>query len=404
MDRDATLERLRRLTVEQLFAFCKKHQLSCPRPEDALQSKRPFLERLCQLYFADGLPLHMLVEVDILVQQRKPRPWTSIQLLFPTGTPSTSTAAESSRVWVHPEGLCQRLQQELQSLLGLCAEEVQVHAQRLDGRLWFRVAVHDSLQDRPYDQSRSVASPVQTTFFLYQPQTTFMLVTEFKKKHLEEPLVGAMARTLGASKFHHIPLRGFNADSLLELLLNQQSQGAFRKYRTEAVDLSPLERDSLQRQLEASERKRKGRKRYLDEGGGGGGGASVVREDEEHLAKRHKAVVDELGEEHPCLEEILISYSGRFDAATLSTPTLVGQPLKLKFTLQGNSVLDGVQKLCASSAVRHPIPEVFLALPGCGASAVRLDAEGRVHPRAPSKKTHKKKKKKSVPRVGEEAV
>ena len=49
------------------------------------------------------------------------------------------------------------------------------------------------------------------------------------------------------------------------------------------------------------------------------------------------------------------------------------------------------QKLCDSSAIRHPIPEVFRELPGCGANRVRVDAEGHVRRGRAGKKKGKQR-------------
>lgn len=77
-------------------------------------------------------------------------------------------------------------------------------------------------------------------YFVYVPRARHILVSSMKVGH-REYILQSLLTTLGCAEARELELKGKDADSLLEMVLHQQSMGPFVAYRLGEHDSNPFD-------------------------------------------------------------------------------------------------------------------------------------------------------------------
>jgi hypothetical protein len=81
--------------------------------------------------------------------------------------------------------------------------------------------------------------PANTLIAVFYPDARYFLITHPRAEY-REYLIESLVSAVGGRELEDCKLTGKNAASLLDLLLNQKSQGPHKKYKKNLVEPTPL--------------------------------------------------------------------------------------------------------------------------------------------------------------------
>lgn len=214
-------------------------------------------------------------------------------------------------------------------------------------------------------------------FAVVYPHAPYAILSSMRSAH-KDFILQALMETLGCEKIDELTLAGRHVDALADLVLNQQSQGPYSKYRQGQVDVNPLCRKHPLRERTCS-------------GGMGGGDrwrltrpsaatvarapgprdGDIVDEDSEEKQKRLQATDAAFGMgKQPALQRVQFEFarplvSERLGASGSTT-------LHCRLRLSGTNVIGGIRALVPAGLADDPLPPHLAELHSMASSTITL--------------------------------
>ncbi|CAG8584963.1 5457_t:CDS:2 [Cetraspora pellucida] len=188
-----------------------------------------------------------------------------------------------------------------------------LYVEGYDKNWWLRISIHDSVSQNSLPISTNII------YLIYFTNSEHLLCSNIKREHKEFILQGLL-KTFACQQIEECNLKGKYVNSLEQLLLHQQSQGIYSRYRLNQVDDSPLEHAS-------------------------------------NIPKTNDNVVDEnFGpNEQPSLDVVeikLTSADNQLEEESISTTVV----------FEGSNVIEGIKKMVTSGLAVSPLPKFLLEL------------------------------------------
>jgi hypothetical protein len=350
-DKHVLRKLLSRLPKEHLLALLErwKMPLSITDASSELTSRGQLAQMaLKHDRVSSGLTLDQTAEADLRAVQAGVvnKTWTAIRFERGPNKPSSIVSGEELRAALSPQ-----LDIYFRNHLLVVGYE---------GALWFRVAIHEqaSLTELP--------PPGSTIYGLFHPHSDFVVLTRLRSV-VAKSFSNVLRDASSARSVTPLNIENRSAAALCEVLLNQDSQGPFRKYRLNQVDANPLEEDSTKALLA-----KRPRSASTSEPG--------IREDTKSLEKRRRDADDTFGSgPQPALQTVEFDITAPFGGGAR-----VEEPVRMKVTLAGSNVLQALPQLMRTGLLQAPLPDFLSRLPSAGVSklTLRLGQNGEELPEA----------------------
>jgi len=136
--------------------------------------------------------------------------------------------------------------------------------------------------------------PSNIVYLIYYPHSSLLLTS--MKKEYSEYIIQSLLIIFHQQSIQEVQLAGKNPDVLSDLYLYKESQGPFRKYRTQIIDKNPLDIDLLY----PPKKKSKNEKKEV----------TKIFNSEDLLEKklRNDTILEHFGEsEQPAVSQIIIT-------------------------------------------------------------------------------------------------
>ncbi|KAI9297390.1 hypothetical protein K502DRAFT_347103 [Neoconidiobolus thromboides FSU 785] len=203
-----------------------------------------------------------------------------------------------------------------------------VYAAKDENNMWLRVAIYQG-------HTSNVVYP--KVYIVYRPETNFFLASTIRSD-IRPYLLQALSEAFSLSAIDTLPLSGNNPKSLLDLVLNQYSQGPFSHYRLGQVDKSPLHMKEFTVDI-PKDYKPTG---YLPK--------NIEDEDKVNKGKQKFYTKERFGtNEQPVINSLFLKVDLEYrQNPTKSDPLALsehGSPFSMSIKFEGHDILEGLREL-----------------------------------------------------------
>eukprot|EP00040_Diaphanoeca_grandis_P007900 m.42838 g.42838 ORF g.42838 m.42838 type:complete len:357 (-) comp19228_c0_seq2:27-1097(-) len=321
-----------RFKREELLTASVKAKLDSTLELDESPTKVALITKIINS-FESGISYEKIAIFDLYFYQQRVggKKWQTMKLV------DSTNSEDQIEPILDAEKLCQKLSKHLGFFFGH-----HLRVEHHNGAFWMRLFVQDSVAP-----TYQLVSGTNTLFCVYLPRSPYVLVTAIKKAH-KDYIAQALVSTFNCKKIEEIELTGKDADSLADMLLNQQSQGMFRDFRLGEKDTNPLARS-------LSVPKTSKRPRIDDIH------TNVLVEDKEISEKRADECVQVFGKSaNPTMEKVELQLTTRYQGGE-KYANVQGE-FGCKIKLEGTSVIDGLKELTSAGIAVAPLPKVLAEL------------------------------------------
>ncbi|KAF9903130.1 hypothetical protein EC991_004156 [Linnemannia zychae] len=225
--------------------------------------------------------------------------------------------------------------------------------------IWIRISILDGL-------APSVLPPSPSIVYLIWFTNSEYLLTVTIKKEWSDFIMEAVMRLFRAKEIEEWPLTGNSPNSLSELLLRKDSQGAQSIYRLNQLDNNPLSSFTKKRKLTDP------RENYAQ------GMEDIQSEDMNKIARRDLRVAKDFGPNaQPSLSRVDVQlnlpYTG--EAKDFRLGRLNRQPFPIKVVFEGSNVIEGIKSLIPLGVATEAMPKFLTDLHSMATNKLTVDLD-----------------------------
>lgn len=199
--------------------------------------------------------------------------------------------------------------------------------------LWVRIAV---------PTGRQMATPtnkVRPTYFMHPPNTDYLLVANLKVSQTKQ-LTQTMMTVLNAYSIEQLHLKGRHIASLLQLVLNKDTDGAYSKYYAK----------------KSSRTTRGGGKRSRSDSVDTEFDCHILQENAASQRQRKRHLEDNFGPgKQPLLEKVEFKLETQFKGSRHAAAMDTSELFHCRVKFEGTSVIEGIRNLARAGLAPLPM-------------------------------------------------
>eukprot|EP01135_Chromosphaera_perkinsii_P005241 Nk52_evm10s327 gene=Nk52_evmTU10s327 len=230
------------------------------------------------------------------------------------------------------------------------------------------------VEDSSLDQTLLPTSCKGTTV-IYYPKSR-VLITSVVKTEYKEYINMAFLKVLEGQEIQELSLSGKDLKSLESMVLNQNSQGSWSKFRENLADDNPLSLAGTGKQKLKSDDEATDADLFDSDSEN----ELIVDENEEREAKRKRLDRTVFGERKlPALQKIDFQMESNLKASNHSdiqeTFSSSDDTIKCRVRFEGTAVLEGIKKLVNLGIIAHPLPSYLSDVHSNASNVFKISAD-----------------------------
>ncbi|KAF9583672.1 hypothetical protein BGW38_008888 [Lunasporangiospora selenospora] len=224
---------------------------------------------------------------------------------------------------------------------------------------WIRISIFDGLVPN------TLPAPADNIYFIWIGNSDYILSGTVKEEW-RIVVTEALLKLFNADKLEERQLSGRSPESLADMLLHKESQGALSTYRMNQLEDNPLV--PMPRKRKAIDLDQK----YAE------GIEHLRAEDMDRIVSRDCFVAADFGPNaQPRLEKVDINLRLPFTQRSKDFDYGKGnsEPFPIKVTLEGTSVIEGLKELALLGIAENPLPKFLVNLHSNATNSVTIEHE-----------------------------
>ncbi|XP_070576025.1 centromere protein N-A-like isoform X1 [Ptychodera flava] len=287
-------------------------------------AKIDIVYNICEKCRNKSIKVDDVAQLDLIYNQKhsNSKKWTVYKL-------SRAQDVTYDQVTVEPATFQDKLQQHLSLYF-----RHDLHTRTKDDELWLRICLHDG--------SAAQFMPSNVVYMVLHLRSSYIISSNIKVTH-KDYILQALLTSLEYTEVKELKLSGKNLSSLTDMVLFQQSQGAFSQYRYNQADQNPLT---------------SGRKVKRKESPPDVTDKRVFNENNAEKRARLSKTEETFGNNpQPVLEKLTYQLETRFHGDQ-HMPRIADNTAIIHCTVrfEGKNVLEGIKQLGPSGLANLPLP------------------------------------------------